>query len=79
MVGSLETLGLVEGVEGRNGSFAKGGLGTPSKRGRGGGMGMGDEKRVKSCVAERELSGVVEGGGAAEGILRSLLAGGEWE
>lgn len=83
VLGSLETLGLVEGVEGRSGSFVAVGMGTPSKRGRGGmsggmgiGIGMGDEKRVKSCVAERELSGVVEAGGAAEGILRSLLAGG---
>jgi len=86
VLGSLETLGLLEGVEGRSGSFVPVGMRTPSKRGRGGmggGMngGMGDDKRVKSCVAERELVGVVEGSGAARGILRSLLAGGGdgWE
>ena len=81
VLGSLETLGLVEAVEGRGGSFVAAGLRTPGKRGRGGvgaGLGggmMGDERRVRSCVAERELAGVVEGSGAAGGILRSLLAG----
>ncbi len=74
VLGSLETLGLVGAVEGRNGSFMMG-VGTPSKRGRGmRGGGMGDERRVASCVGERELEGVVEGvvGG---GILRGLLSG----
>ncbi len=81
VLGSLETLGLVEGVEGRQGSFVVG-AGTPSRRGRGGGMGMGmgggmgDERRVASCVSEKELECVLETGAGA-GILRALLRGGE--
>lgn len=75
VVGSLETLSLVAGVDGRTGSFVM--PGTPSKRGRkggfGGGVGTGDEKRVGSCVGEKEIEGAVEGLGA--GILRSILRG----
>ena len=78
VLGSLETLGLVEGVEGRGGSFAA--AGTPSRRGRGGGGGLsgglGDERRVASCVSRGELEGVLEAGGAGVGILRALLEGG---
>jgi len=75
VVGSLETLSLVAGVDGRTGSFVM--PGTPSKRGRkagfGAGVGTGDEKRVGSCVGEKEIEGAVEGLGA--GILRSILRG----
>jgi cell division control protein 6 len=73
VVGSLETLSLISAVDGRNGSFVA--LGTPSKRGRkfGSGIGVGDEKRVGSCVGEREVAQAVEGLGG--GILKSILSG----
>jgi cell division control protein 6 len=73
VVSSLETLSLISAVDGRNGSFV--GLSTPSKRGRkfGSGVGVGDEKRVGSCVAEKEVAQAVEGLGA--GILKSILNG----
>ncbi|KAF8863373.1 cell division control protein Cdc6 [Acephala macrosclerotiorum] len=73
VVGSLETLSLVSAVDGRNGSFIA--LTTPSKRGRkfGSGAGVGDEKRIGSCVGEKEIAQAVEGLGA--GILKSILSG----
>ncbi|KAH8648957.1 P-loop containing nucleoside triphosphate hydrolase protein [Tricladium varicosporioides] len=73
VVGSLETLSLISAVDGKNGSFV--GLSTPSKRARkfGSGVGTGDEKRVGSCVGEREVAQAVEGLGA--GILKSILSG----
>ena len=73
VVGSLETLSLISAVDGRNGSFV--GLSTPSKRGRkfGSGVGVGDEKRVGSCVGEKEVAQAVEGLGS--GILKSILNG----
>lgn len=73
VVGSLETLSLVNAVDGRNGSFIA--MNTPSKRGRkfGSGIGVGDEKRVGSCVSEKEVAQAVEGLGA--GILKSILSG----
>ena len=72
VVASLETLSLINAVDGRNGSFV--GM-TPSKRARkfGGGVGVGDEKRVGSCVSEKEVAMAVEGLGG--GILRSILSG----
>ncbi|KAH6853796.1 P-loop containing nucleoside triphosphate hydrolase protein [Chaetomium sp. MPI-CAGE-AT-0009] len=84
VVGSLETLSLVAPVDGKTGSFValQGGTPTP-KRGRkkdvfafggsGGGGLAADEKRVASCVGEREMEGAVEGLGA--GILRGILSG----
>ncbi|KAK2594158.1 AAA ATPase [Conoideocrella luteorostrata] len=71
VVGSLETLGLVTAVEGKNGSFAM--PQTPSKRGRKTAGGSGDEKRVASCVGEKEIESVADGPGA--GILKSILSG----
>ncbi|RDW77255.1 hypothetical protein BP6252_05308 [Coleophoma cylindrospora] len=73
VIGSLETLSLISAVDGKNGSFI--GLNTPSKRSRkfGGGVGIGDEKRVGSCVSEKEIAQAVEGLGA--GILKSILSG----
>ena len=75
VIGSLETLSLISAVDGKNGSFV--GLHTPSKRGRkpgfGSGAGVGDEKRVGSCVGEKEIAQAVEGLGA--GILKSILSG----
>ncbi|PHH74483.1 hypothetical protein CDD80_3063 [Ophiocordyceps camponoti-rufipedis] len=79
VVGSLETLGLVSAVEGKNGSFvatgaaALGNALTPSKRGRRGAVGSGDERRIASCVGERDVEALVEGVG--EGILGSILGG----
>lgn len=73
VVGSLETLSLISAVDGRNGSFV--GLSTPSKRANkfGSRIGVGDEKRVGSCVGEKEIAQAVEGLGA--GILKSILSG----
>ncbi|TVY47270.1 Cell division control protein [Lachnellula occidentalis] len=73
VVGSLETLSLISAVDGRNGSFV--GSSTPSRKARkfGSGMGSGDEKRVGSCVGEKEVAQAVEGLGA--GILKSILNG----
>lgn len=73
VIGSLETLSLVTAVDGKKGSFAV--LETPSKRGRKStfGNGNGDEKRVASCVGEKEIEQAVEGLGVD--ILRSILSG----
>ncbi|KAI9674499.1 MAG: AAA ATPase [Caeruleum heppii] len=73
VVSSLETLSLISPVDGRTGSFV--GMMTPSKRGRVAalGGGSGDERRVASCVGEKELETAVEGLGA--GILKSILRG----
>ncbi|KAI1376390.1 cell division control protein Cdc6 [Hypoxylon crocopeplum] len=75
VIGSLETLSLVSAVDGKTGSLAV--LQTPSKRGRrsgfGSGVGLADEKRVASCVGEKELEQAVEGLGAD--ILKSILSG----
>lgn len=74
VVDSLETLSLVSGVDGKTGSFVV--PNTPSKRRKsafGAGVGTGDEKRVGSCVGEKEVEGAIEGVGAA--ILRSILSG----
>lgn len=75
VVGSLETLSLVTPVDGKTGSFSV--AQTPSKRGRklafGAGIGLGDEKRIASCVGDKEIEQAVEGLGAD--ILRSILSG----
>ncbi|KAG6143297.1 hypothetical protein E4U46_003719 [Claviceps purpurea] len=71
VVGSLETLGLVAAVEGKAGSFMM--PQTPSKRGRKAPGGTGDEKRIASCVGEKEIDSVVDG--PAAGILESILSG----
>ncbi|QSZ30107.1 hypothetical protein DSL72_004627 [Monilinia vaccinii-corymbosi] len=78
VVGSLETLSLVAAVDGKNGSFVLNGVGArgrgrPSKKFFGTGGGVGDEKRVASCVGEKEVAAAVEGLGA--GILKSILSG----
>ncbi|KAI9833130.1 MAG: AAA ATPase [Phylliscum demangeonii] len=73
VVASLETLSLVCAVDGTHGSLAPIGS-TPRKRGRGA-AGFGplsaDDRRVGSCVGEKELEAAVEG--VAGGILRALL------
>ncbi len=75
VVGSLETLSLVTAVDGKTGSFAV--LQTPSKRGRKATFGTGDEKRVASCVGEKEIHQAVEGLGVD--ILKSILTGEAWD
>ncbi|KAF2090525.1 cell division control protein Cdc6 [Saccharata proteae CBS 121410] len=81
VVGSLETLSLISTVEqGRTGSFVKQ-AGTPSRRGRKvcdgfGGEGLGDERRVASCVGVGELKeGVLGAGEKGSGVLRGILEG----
>lgn len=75
VVGSLETLSLIAPVDGKTGSLTV--LQTPSKRGRkpafGNGNTLGDDKRVASCVGDREIEQAVEGLGAD--ILKSILSG----
>uniref|UniRef100_A0A8H7N939 Uncharacterized protein n=2 Tax=Clonostachys TaxID=110564 RepID=A0A8H7N939_BIOOC len=72
VVGSLETLGLVNAVDGKNGSFIT--PQTPSKRGRKTTtVASGDDKRIASAVAEKDMESMVDGIGA--GILRSILSG----
>ncbi|KAI0483246.1 cell division control protein [Xylariaceae sp. FL0804] len=75
VVGSLETLSLVSAVDGRTGSLAM--LYTPGRRGKRAaftsGVGLADDKKVASCVGERELEQAIEGLGAD--ILKSILSG----
>ncbi|KAG7112296.1 Cell division control protein 18 like [Verticillium longisporum] len=70
VVGSLETLGLVSPVEGKAGSFI---AQTPSKRSRKGNFATGEERRVASCVGEKEMEQMTDGVGA--GILKSIISG----
>ncbi|UNI21071.1 AAA ATPase [Purpureocillium takamizusanense] len=70
VVGSLETLGLVNAVDGKNGSFA---AHTPSRRGRKSAVASGDERRIASSVSEKDMESVTDGVGA--GILKSILLG----
>lgn len=78
VMGSLETLSLVAGVDGKNGSFVSTASqpGTPSGRKSrktafiGGSM---DDRRVASCVGDSEIEQAADGPGAD--ILRSILSG----
>lgn len=76
VIGSLETLSLITAVDGKTGSFAV--LQTPGRRKRkdifANLHGLGDEKRVASCVGEKEIEQALESG-AGVGILRSILSG----
>jgi len=75
VVGSLETLSLISEVDGKTGSLAM--LQTPSKRAKrtafAGSVGLADERKVASCVGEKELEQAIEGLGVD--ILRSILSG----
>jgi cell division control protein 6 len=73
VVGSLETLSLISAVDGRNGSFVPLGTSIKGRKKFGSGVGIGDEKRVGSCVGEKEVAQAVEGLGG--GILKSILSG----
>ena len=69
VIGSLETLSLVGGVEGKGGVLGLG-LKTPSKK-----TSRAEDRRVGSFVNEKEVEGCLEGVGG--GILRGLLRGDE--
>ncbi len=72
VVGSLEAMTLVSPLYGKNGSFDE--IGTPSRRGRKAfSMSMADEKRIASCVSEKEVEQAVDGLGS--GILKKILSG----
>jgi cell division control protein 6 len=72
VVGSLETLGLVNAVEGKNGSFMT--PQTPSKRGRkAAAAASGNEKRIASATGEKDMESMTDGIGS--GILKSILSG----
>ncbi|KAI9795906.1 MAG: AAA ATPase [Piccolia ochrophora] len=73
IVGSLEMSSLISTVDGKRGSFVA--AGTPSKRGRPGGIGSAnvDDRRVASCVGKKELEQAIEGIGC--GLLEGLLRG----
>ncbi|GJC80111.1 cell division control protein 18 [Colletotrichum liriopes] len=71
VIGSLETLGLINPVDGKTGGLV--GAQTPSKRGRKAALPTGEDKRVASCVGEKEMENIAEGVGA--GILSSILSG----
>ncbi|ROT37399.1 cell division control protein [Sodiomyces alkalinus F11] len=70
VVGSLETLGLVNPVDGKLGGLI---AQTPSKRRRNAVMITAEEKRLASCVGEKEMEQMTQGVGA--GILQSILSG----
>ena len=72
VISSLETLSLVCGVDSKSGNFVGLGGVRQSKK-FGAGVGSGDEKRVGSCVGEKEVAQAVEGLGA--GILKTILSG----
>lgn len=72
VVGSLETLSLVQAANGKGTSFI--GTTTPRKGSKfASGPGPADEKRITSCVSEKELEDVLEGPGGD--ILRGILSG----
>jgi len=75
VVGSLETLSLVNAVEGRMGSLDTA-AGTPSRRGRAkfGGVAM-EDRQVASAVDENELAASLVGPGS--NILKGILQGDE--
>ncbi|KAK1782087.1 cell division control protein Cdc6 [Copromyces sp. CBS 386.78] len=89
VVSSLETLSLITPVDGKTGSFtalgySSPGVGTPKRGGKkkkdvfgmGGALVAGDEKRVASCVGEREVeTTLLKDDGAGVGILRGILSG----
>lgn len=79
VVGGLETLGLVSGVDGKGGSLTvpRTPSRTPSRKGRNGGFGAaattGDDRRIASAIGRKELSAALEGVGGE--LLRDVLEG----
>lgn len=63
-------------MDSKSGNFVGLGGGRQSKK-FGAGLGSGDEKRVGSCVGEKEVEQAVEGLGA--GILKTILSGTDLE
>ncbi|KAM7211236.1 cell division control protein [Rhypophila decipiens] len=77
VIGSLETLSLISEADGKTGSFRV--SQTPGGRKKRRDIfanvhGLGDEKRVASCVGEKEMETALEAG-AGVGILMSILSG----
>ncbi|KAF2280969.1 cell division control protein Cdc6 [Westerdykella ornata] len=72
VVGSLETLSLVSAVEGKAGSLVAA-VGTPSRKGRGGGFGgvVIEDRRIASAVGSKELASALVGPGSS--ILKRIL------
>jgi cell division control protein 6 len=70
VISSLETLSLVTILDSGNGG-SLGLLRTPSKRGKSGGLGNGDERKVGSCVEEGEVEAAIEGAGSQ--ILKAIM------
>lgn len=77
VVSGLETLSLVAGVDGKNGSFAMPVTPsrTPSRSGKFafGTSAVGDERKVTSAVSQKELSDALQGPGGD--LLRQILSG----
>jgi cell division control protein 6 len=71
VVGHLEEAGLVTPVDGKTGSLVV--TQTPSRKGHRSGFPAAEEKRVASCVGEKEVEQVTDDVGA--GILKSILSG----
>ncbi|KAG9249836.1 P-loop containing nucleoside triphosphate hydrolase protein [Emericellopsis atlantica] len=71
VVGSLETLGLVNAVDGKNGSFVT--PQTPSRKGRKPTAASGDDRRVACAAGDKDMESMAEGIGA--GILKAILSG----
>ena len=67
----METLGLVNAVDGKNASFVT--PQTPSKRGRKATAASGDDRRIASATGEKDMESMTDGIGA--GILKSILSG----
>ena len=68
VVGGLETLSLVRGGDGKGAICLGFGRMTSSKK-----LARPEERRIGSCVSEREIEGCLDGPGG--GILRGLLKG----
>ncbi len=68
----METLGLVNPVDGKIGSFAT--PQTPSKRGRKGTtLTSGDDRRIASAAGDKDIESMTDGVGS--GILKAILSG----
>ncbi|TKA72116.1 hypothetical protein B0A55_06524 [Friedmanniomyces simplex] len=78
VVSGLETLSLVSGADGKNGSFGMPMTPsrTPSRKGKGGfgKAAVGDERKVASAVGMKELEASLEGAGGE--LLKDIMEGG---
>ena len=72
VIASLETQSLLAPVDAKSGSFSAQ-IATPSKRkGAFGSSGV-EERRVKACVAVKDVEAVIEGVGSE--VLKKILRG----